>query len=369
MLLPLVMLGAAVLPVYMVAARLMPQLLAGSFTSETSDFVAAVTIAVLLGVLWLSWVLPLAYCWWSYHWVARYWQPPSSPGPNKQVDDENGNRRRCFACNIFMADRTYHCPELGKCLPLYDHFCKWWYGGVWVHNLKAYLLFLAFLPVYQVFVFGVGLWVVANEERRRREGWFVVGIGIACGVMLLVSVGIALQMWLRLVRRNRLQSEEQIWFRLDNGQISLEEDSPWNQGFKKNFCSIFGSAWSWPLFWTTTPFMNAADGFMHSRQSIEIRPLDLPVRSRRGQAQALDTKSPTRGVAPSAVGRPLPKSFANCLFFPTTGHSSGDKTSHDRDGSCIKTQFVQRHLPAKDLPGIAKRVRAAGYRTRAALQP
>ncbi|CAI6314418.1 unnamed protein product [Periconia digitata] len=192
----------------------------------------AITISVIFGILWLSWILPLGYCLWSYYWVAQRRKPVSTSLPNKQVDGKHGETRICYVCNIYMPARTYHCGPMRKCLPHYDHFCPWWMGGVWVHNLKAYLTFLAFLPLYHAFVFGVGMWVAVDKDRRSHVK-VLMGTGIVCGLAFLLSLGIMIGMWERLVFRLSLEAEdENPCFLVDDEGVPQESKDPWSQGWR-----------------------------------------------------------------------------------------------------------------------------------------
>ncbi|PVI04060.1 hypothetical protein DM02DRAFT_694589 [Periconia macrospinosa] len=230
---PFLMLLDAALPIYAIDVRLMKYLLSLTENAHVSKphTRAAITISVIFGILWLLWTVPLGYCLWSHYWVARRWKPVSTPLPNKQVSGKTGEPRLCYRCNIFMPARTYHCPVMDKCLPHYDHFCPWWAGGVWIHNLKAYLLFLAFLPPYQAFVFGIGMWVAADKDKRS-SCKIVMGTGIACGAALVLSTVIMLEMWIRLGFWNLLTSEHDGCFLVDDAGVPQEIKDPWDQGWR-----------------------------------------------------------------------------------------------------------------------------------------
>lgn len=259
----------------------------------------AVVVAALLGLTWLLWILPIGYCLWSYYWVARRWKPISAPvRPWLQVEGDSGERRFCNICHIYCGDRTYHKKYLlDKCLPFYDHTCYWWTGAVWLHNVKAYLHFLVFLPVYQLFCVGIAIWVVASPEKYD-HGYAFLSVGFVCLTGLVFSISTLGTFGRSLAWHSVLEKERDAGtiFYLDEGsKISswrVDDDpnsrNPWNRGGKTNFYDIMGPVWTWPFFWTTTPLMRNMECYKRA-QGVAI-PADIPLQplpvARRGNGSS-----------------------------------------------------------------------------------
>ena len=211
-------------------------------------FGTAIVVTVLSVVLLLLWIIPLGYCLWSHYWIAARWTPISAPeAPRRQVEGESRQPRYCTHCNIFMGDRTYHCQAVEKCLPFYDHTCIWWTGAIWLHNVKAYLVFITFLPLYQLYILGISLWVRFSPHWH---GNAYMSVFFATSVTLLISGGVLLIRVMQLIVWNILQNEidHGIWFTTDEGDvrfwdpnIDLPSTNPWNQGWWQNLRAIFGN--------------------------------------------------------------------------------------------------------------------------------
>jgi hypothetical protein len=255
------LLGAqVVVPVYLIDIRLVMSLWAtldeddDSWTifwmvgESKAALASTITILVLSILSLLLWTVPLGYCLWSYYWVAARWIPVSAPeAPSLQVEGESRKRRYCDRCKIWRGDRTYHCRAKDKCLPMYDHTCFWWTGAIWLHNLQAYLVFICFLPVYQLFILGVSLWVTLSPEHYWHANAYI-SLGIPSGFLLIVSVAVLWQYTQQLVVWNILHNEldHGIWYLTDEGDVRFWDPetnhastNPWNKGWRQNLLAIF----------------------------------------------------------------------------------------------------------------------------------
>jgi hypothetical protein len=115
-----------------------------------------ILLTVMHSLTYLLWLLPIVYGYWTTI-LARLRTLLSAPHhPFMQVASKTALtpislRRYCEVCQIFQADTEYHCDKIDICLPFYDHWCYFTKIIIRLPGLKAYLLFLVFLPIHQVF--------------------------------------------------------------------------------------------------------------------------------------------------------------------------------------------------------------------------
>jgi hypothetical protein len=239
-----------------------------------SGKVAAILIIIMLSVSALLWMIPCGYAAWSTWIVAQSeeWRPRDTPEADiMRVDDLSSFRRLwCEQCGIRRDDRMAHCWQLGRCLPYFDHECAWWAGVVWAHNVKAYLLFVTFLPLFHLVSFVVSIWVFTNKIYNIKLAEWYVGFTIINAFSMVYSGLVARTyamsfLWYNILERE-WGSERKPVFIYHHGswtgwKVSLPRDlhtSPWNLGYKENWRQIMGKWWTVLFFWTETPLVRAA---------------------------------------------------------------------------------------------------------------
>ncbi|KAF3041522.1 Palmitoyltransferase [Didymella heteroderae] len=228
------------------------------------DVGLAAVLVVLLALPEVIWLAAIAYCLYTTWVTARNWRPLSHPDETPvQMDPRSLERRWCHQCEIFKGNRTYHCKEVGKCLPFLDHFCVCWFGAVWGYNIKAYLAFLTFLLAHQLGCLAVGCWVLDKKNPYHHTNWPASAVGLV-GLNLLGTSLLNFTFWKSLACRNQLLMEKEAEvrvFRLEDGVYEWTtkdpKSSPWNLGVKNNLRFALGPWWSFPLFWTFSPVKEA----------------------------------------------------------------------------------------------------------------
>ncbi|RYP90237.1 hypothetical protein DL770_003606 [Monosporascus sp. CRB-9-2] len=141
----------------------------------TSAFLKAIWVGAWVQTLFITW-----FC-------DRKWQPPRSSKNIMQVEpsnwddaresekgpwipyDRDRRPRRCEVwggCNLRISDRVYHCTRLGRCLPVYDHYCDFIKAAVYLRTIKAYLFVLVFLPLDAVFSIAIAIYALAIYQLR-----------------------------------------------------------------------------------------------------------------------------------------------------------------------------------------------------------
>lgn len=87
----------------------------------------------------------------------------------------------------------YHCEELGKCLPVFNHFCGVLNVPVYLETVKSYLSFLFLLCLDGFIVIGCCVWTWSDRQLRSTavEGTllFLVIINFCHAGLMLAYVG------------------------------------------------------------------------------------------------------------------------------------------------------------------------------------
>jgi hypothetical protein len=270
---PLFLLAQAVLPLWILGYRLTMSIVTvpgsggirlGNVPPKRQLWLAWL-ICSLLAITEFLWLAPLAYLYYSTYFVARRFNARSAEEEEQRhiIDPASSERRECHVCGIFKADRTYHCKWLGRCLPLYDHYCAVWLGVIWGHNVKAYLNFIGMVFVHQLYCLIVSSWVLSDDDPYRHSN-LPSSVVVAIGVFILMSANVNINFWYSLGICNSLSTEkarETRWFRLQDGfyEWNTQSDkSPFDLGIRRNLYFFMGPWWSWPLFWTFSPVKSAS---------------------------------------------------------------------------------------------------------------
>lgn len=151
---------------------------------------------------------------------------------------------------------------IDRCVPEFDHYCPWWHGVVWKHNLKAYIVFLALLPAHQLFCLVVSSWELAQNVFPSGTVAVLLADGTIVYSLFLLGNFLYTRVFLNL-----LASEECRMFTMGLTDFWITtaqyegfacfggSDNPFNRGYKKNLDDLMGPMKHWLLFWKPTPAM------------------------------------------------------------------------------------------------------------------
>ncbi|RYO93419.1 hypothetical protein DL766_000809 [Monosporascus sp. MC13-8B] len=205
-----------------------------------------------------AWVQTLVITW----FCDRKWRPPRSSKNIMQVEPSNWDDacERLGGCNLRISDRVYHCTRLGRCLPVYDHYCDFIKAAVYLRTIKAYLFVLVFLLLDAVFSITIAIYALARYQLRFAP--FAISVIVAA---LVVVGGVAFFTWDKfwllackncVYHENRVDPEWRLVFKYDHhGQTRLHilksnGKHPWDLGIWENMHQVFGRHWwQWLFFW------------------------------------------------------------------------------------------------------------------------
>ncbi|KAH9900250.1 hypothetical protein F4778DRAFT_166989 [Xylariomycetidae sp. FL2044] len=278
---PLWLLAYLALSVYVVDYGLSYQHLISSpsndlgFGNPTSDSKAVtagfvfIIISTILKVTWFgAWIQCLVITW----CCDRKWKSPSPSKIIMQADDtawglasggilfpyhEGHLPRKCpKGCPFGLSDRVYHCTHLGRCLPLYDHYCSYLKVAVYLRTIKPYMYAILFLPLDAIFSISVSIAALVQYK---------VILAHHVGLLIMGAIMIALAAFNHTVAQfNRLgmrnvttpetnQHQLHLAFKINQGgqwQLHLftfHHKRPWDIGTSENLHQLFGKHW-WQWF-------------------------------------------------------------------------------------------------------------------------
>ncbi|KAI8633908.1 hypothetical protein F5Y19DRAFT_471166 [Xylariaceae sp. FL1651] len=245
-------------------------------------------ISIVLKAMWFgAWIQMLAHTWiWS-----RKWKPPTSPS-NKtimQIDpgllgygelpfhelltprvcpkgcrfEKKGNPEETYS---WLSDRAYHCTDLGRCLPVYDHYCKYLRAALYLHTQKAYINLNLWVLLDTLFTFVVSIVALASGHAPSVAPYIATVILAAMVIFAVARETLSDHFW-RQTWRNITFAERHIRFKKGNpwclafkvrkhgsaGEWILRlrsfDSNPWDLGPRENLRHILGPWWQWPFFW------------------------------------------------------------------------------------------------------------------------
>lgn len=182
--------------------------------------------------------------------------------------------------------KMYHCEELGKCLPVFNHFCGVLNVPVYLETVKPYLCFLFLLCLDGLIVVGSCIWTWSDKQLRSTavEGTllFLVIVNFCHAGLMLAYVGTAMAFHntvnnergrdgqfrgtymaaqedvpggvvVRVRCKPALSFGRFISFVTDSNISKGLANNPWDLGKWNNFCSLMGNPLSWLVWWRIPP--------------------------------------------------------------------------------------------------------------------
>lgn len=257
-------------------------------------------IDIFLGLAWLA---PLAYCFLLGHGLIRRRYLFPAPAYPHQLRDLNGSGGRwpCNDCGVYHRGRIYYCEQIDRCLPLFDHFCYWWFGPVFLDSIKPYVLFMTILPVHQIFC--LVMTIVVACDKQLREAKATPWILLLEAPFLLYTLVLSVSKWWQLVFINGLYAEG-----------SDVRGHPWYMGWRANLRNSMGPWWAWLSFWKSTPAM---DSFYNGYDSQSQSPPSAAAASSSSiPASLMKIKSPVLSAAVSVSSLvPPPLTFSGASIW------------------------------------------------------
>lgn len=131
---------------------------------------------------------------------------------------------KCPQCGSLRPDRTFHCAQLDRCLPVYDHFCSLLLTAVYLDTIKPYLYLLVFLSLDALVTIATCVAVLARGWSGGLQWPFIAALFPAVVVIGLIAQvnaykrvrGLAFQNITDIERNSRLGgSQVPLVFKID----------------------------------------------------------------------------------------------------------------------------------------------------------
>ncbi|RYO92007.1 hypothetical protein DL762_001836 [Monosporascus cannonballus] len=267
----------AVLSTYMLSyeyvwRRLMePSIVSHIGLYHGSTYRIGLLVIILPAVLKLAWIscwLPCLYYTWlkDRSWTSgsttklimqanrNYGTSPNAPrdAAGNLTVGVSGRPRTCPKCHKRCGDRVYHEDQSNRCLPLFDHFCKFMRISVYLRTMKLYLYVLIFLPL-DLIVTLVFASLATGQSTGRSTWMFCVPIICASPVLIEVALENTIIQWYLLAWKNQLHGEGRsvtlvFKVRLRHQRTILrckqyDNLNPWDLGYKENLRQALGETW------------------------------------------------------------------------------------------------------------------------------
>ena len=197
--------GSLCLAIYIMAINIYVPFISLS-NNDTFDRKTTIALTCLHALL-------LAMVAWSY-FRTRFTNPGNIPRPHKLTREEvhaleagdktiatptvselftnefsickkNGNMKYCRTCQIYRPARTSHCPETGRCVAKFDHYCPAISSAIGVRNYKYYIHFLFYTSLLTIYLQTMGF---LGFFKVQKSTWFIilsVGSSIIANTTLL----------------------------------------------------------------------------------------------------------------------------------------------------------------------------------------
>ncbi|RYP63988.1 hypothetical protein DL769_006814 [Monosporascus sp. CRB-8-3] len=227
-----------------------------------------IVLPAVLKVAWISCWLPCLYYTWlrDRSWTSgsttkiimqanrNYGTSPSAPrdAAGNLTVGVSGRPRTCPKCHKRCGDRVYHEDQSNRCLPLFDHFCRFMMISVYLRTIKLYLYMLIFLPLDLIVTLAFAS-LATSQSTGRSALMFCVPIICASPVLIEVVIENAIAQWYLLAWKNQLHGEGRsvtlvFKVRVRHQRTILhckqyDNMNPWDLGYKENIKQALGETW------------------------------------------------------------------------------------------------------------------------------
>jgi palmitoyltransferase ZDHHC1/11 len=81
----------------------------------------------------------------------------------------NANLEPCFYCRAFVSTTSKHCSVCDKCVPGFDHHCRWLNTCVGARNYRLFVMFLCTAITSVALVFAIDVYVLVDAFRFKSK--------------------------------------------------------------------------------------------------------------------------------------------------------------------------------------------------------
>lgn len=149
-----------------------------------------------------------------------------------QVDEATIRMKWCVTCQFYRPPRCSHCSVCGSCIETFDHHCPWINNCIGKRNYRHFFLFLVFLSIHMMSIFGWCILYLINHKEKLKETNSVAALSLIILIFFLCWPIFGLTIFHSLlISRNRTTNEQM------TGKFKSGEN-PFDQGCCFNCADI-----------------------------------------------------------------------------------------------------------------------------------
>jgi len=126
------------------------------------------------------------------------------------VCEPDGSPKYCTTCRIYRPERTSHCPEKGRCVSKYDHYCPMLSSPTGIGNYKYYVNFLFCAHLLVSYLVAMGIVTVIKIGPN---GWTITLLALSAFMLVFVASLLSFHLYLTF---NNITTREHAFYRGKN---------------------------------------------------------------------------------------------------------------------------------------------------------